>query len=127
MTDPRARLRIVIVGPCASGKSTLQRALTMHGYDAHVAAQEHSAVPSLWARSDPDVLVALQADIEDIRLRRLNPRWSKSIWQQQQSRLAPAFARADFVAETSGVSVNQVVAEVLEFLEGIVHDSPNEN
>src|SRR5512134_3872569 len=95
--DPRALGRISIVGPCASGKSTVARALRMHGYDAHVLSQEHSAIPNLWSRSDPSILIALQADIEAIRLRRRNPRWSQSIWQQQQARLADAFGHADLV------------------------------
>ncbi len=59
--NPNERpLRVTVVGPCASGKSTLVKALKMHGIDARAAAQEHSAVAALWSRSDPDVLIALQ-------------------------------------------------------------------
>jgi len=72
--------RISVVGPCASGKSTIVRALRMHGYDAHVTSQEHSAVPDLWKRQEPAVLIALQADLESVRLRRRNPRWSRAVW-----------------------------------------------
>jgi hypothetical protein len=104
----------------------LHRALTMHGYDAHIAAQEHSAVRELWKRTDPDVLVALQANLESIRLRRNDPRWSDRIWQEQQRRLSDAFRDADLVADTSHASVNEVVSQVLEFLDAIVHDSSHE-
>lgn len=126
MTTDDGQLRVVIIGPCASGKSTLKRALTMHGYDAVIAAQEHSAVPQLWQRANPDVLIGLQADLETVRLRRRDPRWSGDIWRVQQDRLRPAFAEADLVTDTSGQSVERVVDTVLEFLAQIVHDSGNE-
>ncbi len=126
MTTDDGQLRVVIIGPCASGKSTLKRALTMHGYDAVIAAQEHSAVPQLWQRANPDVLIGLQADLETVRLRRRDPRWSGDIWRVQQDRLRPAFAEADLVTDTSGQSVERVMDTVLEFLAQIVHDSGNE-
>jgi hypothetical protein len=88
----------------------------MHGYDAHVTSQEHSAVPGLWNQREPMILIALQADLESVRLRRRNPRWSRAIWLEQQSRLADAFANADFVADTSDRSANDVVKDVLDFL-----------
>jgi dephospho-CoA kinase len=117
MRAPDSLGRISVVGPCASGKSTLVRALRMHGYDAHVTSQEHSAIPTLWSRQEPQLLIALQADLESVRLRRRNPRWSRAVWQAQQGRLADAFEHADFVADTSDKNANQVVRDVLEFLE----------
>lgn len=115
--SPQAIGRISVVGPCASGKSTIVRALRMHGYDAHVTSQEHSAIPTLWSRQDPSVLIALQADLESVRLRRRNPRWSRAVWQAQQDRLADAFAHADYVADTSNQNANQVVRDLLDYLE----------
>ncbi len=115
--SPQAIGRISVVGPCASGKSTIVRALRMHGYDAHVTSQEHSAIPTLWSRQDPSVLIALQADLESVRLRRRNPRWSRAVWQAQQDRLADAFAHADYVADTSNQNANQVVQDLLDYLE----------
>src|SRR5688500_5646547 len=103
--------RISVVGPCASGKSTLVRALKMHGYDAHVTAQEHSGVSNLWQRNDPDVLIALKADLESVRLRRLDPRWRKDVWNAQQERLSNAYASADLIADTTGRSAGEVVDE----------------
>lgn len=117
MRSPASLGRISVVGPCASGKSTVVRALRMHGYDAHVTSQEHSAIPKLWSRQEPRLLIALQADLETVRLRRRNPRWSRDVWQAQQSRLEDAFAHADFVADTSDKNANEVVRDVLEFLE----------
>ena len=51
--------KIVVVGPCAAGKSTLVAALRALGYDAHVSGQEHSEIATLWQHSQPDVLIAL--------------------------------------------------------------------
>lgn len=114
--NPSAIGRISVVGPCASGKSTVVRALRMHGYDAHATSQEHSDVAKLWQRRDPALLIALQADLESVRLRRRNPRWSRAIWLAQQTRLADAFAHADYVTDTSRRSANEVVSDVLDFL-----------
>jgi deoxyadenosine/deoxycytidine kinase len=116
MPDRRSVGRISVVGPCASGKSTVVQALRMHGYDAHATSQEHSAVSKLWKQRDPDLLIALQVDLESVRLRRRNPRWSRAIWLEQQSRLADAFAHADYLTDTSHRSANDVVSDVLEFL-----------
>ena len=41
-------LRIAVVGPCASGKSTFAKALKAAGYEARHPAQEHSYVPNMW-------------------------------------------------------------------------------
>jgi hypothetical protein len=112
--------RITVVGPCASGKSTLVRALRMHGYDAHVTAQEHSGVHGLWRRHDPQIVIALQADLETVRLRRNDPRWRKDVWNAQQERLADAFDHADLVADTSDRSAADVVDEVLQFLDNLM-------
>src|SRR5215211_8573131 len=61
--------KIVVVGPCASGKSTLVSALQALGYDAHVSGQEHSEITTLWQHSQPDVLIALAVDISAVRAR----------------------------------------------------------
>ena len=109
--------RISVVGPCASGKSTLVRALRMHGYDAYVTAQEHSGVRNLWRRHEPDVLIALQVDLESVRLRRQDPRWRRDVWSAQQGRLSDAYAAADLVVDTTGRSAGDVVDEVLRYLD----------
>ena len=41
---------IAIVGVCASGKSTLAKALRERGYNARQVLQEHSYVPYMWQR-----------------------------------------------------------------------------
>ena len=83
-------------------------------------------MPDLWQRMEADILIGLQAELEAVRLRRNDARWSAQIWSLQQERLAPAFAKADYVLDTSSLSVDAVVSQVLEFLGGIVQDSLHE-
>ena len=108
--------RVVVVGPCASGKSTLVAALRARGYDASVSAQEHSAVPRLWQRSDPDVLIALLVDIEAVRKRR-DASWPGWLHDVQEERLADAQDAADLVINTSHLEAGEVEERAIEFLE----------
>lgn len=114
-------LKVVIVGPCASGKSSLVAALRERGIDARVVAQEHSIVRDLWRRQDPDLLVALDVDLETLRARR-SPTWLASVYESQRARLAPAFMAADLVLDTSPLSPEEVIATVLAWLEVKVAD-----
>ena len=115
-TDSRRRSpRIVLVGPCASGKSTLAARLQAHGLDAHVCGQEHSAIRNLWQRTAPDVLVALDIDLPTLRSRR-SPAWPESLYRTQRERLAPAFAAADMVIDTASNDADAVAHSVLGWL-----------
>ena len=70
-SSPAPPLRVAVVGPCASGKSTLTAALRAAGYEARMPAQEHSYVPDMWRRLvDPDVLIYLDISYEALRERR---------------------------------------------------------
>lgn len=109
-------LRVVVVGPCASGKTTLVGTLRARGYDAHVTAQEHSAIPQLWQHTDPDVLIALVANIESVRERR-DALWPDWLHDVQEKRLAAAQDAADLVIDTSDLGVDEVAARALRFLE----------
>src|SRR5438105_649611 len=62
--------RIVVVGPCASGKSLLVEALRNHGYNALASAQEHSYVQAMWMMTNPSHLIYLDVDMPTIRQRR---------------------------------------------------------
>ena len=107
--------RIIVVGPCASGKSSLVAALRSRGYDAHVCGQEHSAVRGLWRRSDPDVLVALEVDLPTLRQRR-SPAWPEAIYDAQRERLREAFEAADLRVDTTRHDLGGVVERVTAFL-----------
>jgi len=125
----RHRSRVVVVGPCASGKSTLVTRLVAAGVDARVSGQEHSAVRDLWKRLEPDFLVALDVDLDTIRERR-TPTWPEQIYRTQRLRLKGAFDAADIVIDTRQASAEAVAGEVLDAL-GLKppandHDAPGD-
>ncbi len=123
--EPVDRRRIVVVGPCASGKSTLAAALCDLGYDAYVCGQEHSAVADLWQRAGPDVLIALDVDLSTLRWRRGNS-WSATLYAIQRRRLAPAFEVADLVLDSGALSREMVVARARHWLEDSAHRQPTD-
>jgi hypothetical protein len=100
---------VVIVGPCAAGKSTLTEALQAQGINANACAQEHSAVPHLWALSEPDLLIYLSVDLPSLRRRRDDPDWPASIFAAQQRRLVHALAHCDVYINTSGRDMGSVL------------------
>jgi chloramphenicol 3-O-phosphotransferase len=108
--------KIVVVGPCAAGKSTLVTALRELGYDAHVSGQEHSEIATLWQRSDPDVLIALDVDISAVRARR-GGSWPEWLHDQQVRRLAAAARAADLAIDTSALSPQAVIDRVVAYLQ----------
>jgi ABC-type cobalamin/Fe3+-siderophores transport system ATPase subunit len=108
--------KIVVVGPCAAGKSTLVSALRGLGYDAHVSGQEHSEIATLWQHSKPDVLIALDADITAVRDRR-GGSWPEWLHNLQVRRLAAAARAADLAIDTTKLSTQAVVALVVAYLE----------
>ena len=110
-------LRIGIVGPCAAGKTTLITALRDHGYNAKHIAQEHSYVPAMWQiMTHPDVLIFLDAAYETTLLRR-KLSWTTQEYTEEQYRLAHARQHADLCINTDSLTPEQVLAEVLGFLQ----------
>lgn len=107
--------RVVVVGGCASGKTSLVEALRAHGLDAVVSAQEHSEIPTLWTRSRPDVLIVLYADLETVRKRR-GEHWPEAVFDAQQVRLQHAKSAADLVLDTGELALDQVIERVLDHL-----------
>ena len=110
-------LRIAVVGPCASGKSTLAAALRAAGYEARQPAQEHSYVPDMWRRLvDPDVLIYLDISYEALLERR--PHFGERAYlEREKARLAHARAHADLVVDTSELAAEAVAAQVMSLLE----------
>lgn len=91
--------KIAVVGPCASGKSTLVTRLRENGYEAHAIAQEHSAVRDLWKSRNPDMLIALDVSLEVVRQRR-SPNWLEAVYERQHKRLKSAYEAADLTIDT---------------------------
>ncbi len=111
---PPAPLRVAVVGPCASGKSTLVAALLAAGYDARHPAQEHSYVPDMWQRLvEPDVLIYLDLSHAAYRARRPHDDAGPDYLDMQRARLAHARAHADVVVDTSGMTAAEVGEWVL--------------
>ncbi len=107
--DDDARWEIVVVGPCASGKSTLADGLVGLGYRARVVGQEHSEIERLWQRHDPSVVIGLQASLETVRRRR-GREWPEAVYARQQRRLAPAMSAAAVVLDTGVLSAMATLA-----------------
>ncbi len=113
--NPGRSPRIVLVGPCASGKSALAEGLRRTGHSVRVCGQEHSGVRNLWLRMDPDVLVALDIDLDTLRARR-SPHWPDWLYQLQRTRLKDAFDAADVTIDTSVTSIEASVSLVAEVI-----------
>jgi hypothetical protein len=111
----RSTPRVVVVGVCSAGKSTLVSNLKEAGYDAHACSQEHSYVPHLWQLSEPDVLVYLDASLHTIRRRR-RAKWHQNTLDEEHRRLAHAREHCDLYVSTDGLLPEDVASKVAGFL-----------
>ena len=107
---------IAIVGPCASGKSTLARGLAEQGIRARQVVQEHSFVPEMWqVIAQPDLLVYLDASFQTCSQRKkLN--WRQRDYDEQNLRLAHAKINCDLLIQTDGQSEANILEQVLSSL-----------
>ena len=113
--DPRPR--IVVVGPCASGKSTLVGNLRPKGYLIRNCAQEHSHVQQLWLRyCRAELLIYLDAGVETIGRRQGRSDWTQARLDEQHRRLADAREQCDFYLYTDELTRGQVADRVEAFL-----------
>ena len=109
-------LLIGIVGPCASGKTTLIANLKNLGINARHIAQEHSYVLTMWQQiTDPDLLIFLDASYPETKKRR-NLNWTLEEYQEQHRRLFHARQNADLYLLTDELAPDDVLSKVLEFL-----------
>ena len=114
---PSSSVVVAVVGPCASGKSTLVAALKAAGYDARHPAQEHSYVKDMWLRLvDPDVLIYLDISHEAYRQRRPKDDAGPEYLEMQRARLAHAREHADLVVDTTECTAEEVRDQVLAAL-----------
>ena len=123
MPDPSGGdATIAIVGPCASGKSTLAIRLVAEGYRAHQIAQEHSYVPDMWQIfSAPDILIFLDSTFEDSQ-RRKPLDWTQQDHAEQQRRLAHARKYCDIYINTTGLTAEVVAQRALSELKRLLPD-----
>jgi hypothetical protein len=108
--------KIAVVGPCASGKSTLVEGLRGLGFNAYVCGQEHSEIATLWRHGHPHVVILLDVDLETIRRRR-GAEWPADLFAKQQRRLESARAAADLVFDARALSPSEILAVAMAMLE----------
>lgn len=107
---------IGLVGPCASGKSTISARLRALGWRAKPIGQEHSFVKDMWKRlSNPDVLIFLDASYPVTKARR-SLDWQESDYLEQHRRLAHAREHAMLYIYSDGMTEEEVTQQVVDFL-----------
>ncbi|MGC8873519.1 MAG: AAA family ATPase [Chloroflexia bacterium] len=122
---PRHTPRIVIVGVCGSGKTTLAKALRSHGYHAQSIAQEHSLIAGMWrAHGQPNILIYLDAEAPTINARLGRNDWTSEMVAEQHRRLADARKYCDLYLPTDNLGEEEVLERVLAFLREGWPDAP---
>lgn len=124
MIDPEAegsrgkKVRLAVVGPCSSGKSTLASRLEAVGFEVRKPAQEHSYVANMWQRiSKPDLLIYLDVDYSTSLQRRPGIDGGPERVEIQNQRLAHARSRCDVYLDTVGLTPEQVFDQVMRALQ----------
>lgn len=102
---------ILIVGVCASGKTTLSGGLQKLGYNASSFAQEHSVTPFVWRRKEPDFLIYLICEYETIK-RRKTINWDHAEYLRQIQWLSDAYDHADLVVRTDPFVPEELINHV---------------
>ncbi len=110
--DPR---RIVVIGPCASGKTSLTTRLQHVGYDALACGQEHSDIAELWKHQQPDVVIGLRIELDTLRRRR-SEAWSEDIYTRQMTRLESGYRNAHLLIDCDAVDQQAVFDRVVGWL-----------
>lgn len=106
---------LVIVGPCAAGKSTLVDGLRRTGVSARAVAQEHSRVRDLFRRRPSAGVVYLTADWPVIHARRPLS-FGRVQYEDEVKRLLYVRSLADVVVHTDVLTPDDVLALVVRWM-----------
>ena len=107
---------IGIVGPCASGKTTLVNGLCARGFTAKHIAQEHSFVSDMWERiSKPDILIYLDVSYP-LTIIRKKLDWTLEEYDAQIKRLNHARQHADLYVQTDQLTIDEVISSVFDYI-----------
>ncbi len=119
MNDAVSPRMMAIVGPCASGKTTLADGLQAQGYDARQISQEHSYVQDMWKQiTDPDILIYLDVSFETCTERKqLN--WKQKEFDEQVRRLSHARENCDLYIFTDDLAQDEILSHVLRELKSL--------
>lgn len=109
---------VVIVGPCAAGKSTLRDRLLARGFtQVRVVAQEHSGVRDLWKmRGYPNCLIFLDLEVPTANSRQHRSDWTEAAHAEQLRRLANARAACNLYLPTDDLTPDEVADRVEGFI-----------
>ena len=110
-------MRVVVVGPCASGKTTLVAALRQQGFDAYNIAQEHSGIRRLWEKRQPDVVIMLDVTMTAVHKRR-EVYWGEERLLLQRERLKEARSNAHLYIQTDRLQMEDVLTIAVTYLKG---------
>ena len=115
----RSTLNIVVVGPCAAGKTTLVAGLRAQGFAAaRLVAQEHSGIRDLWASPErPQVLIYLDAQPATMNRRQGRSDWTTEARADLITRLERARRECDLYLPSDDLTIPQVLETVVQFLE----------
>jgi ABC-type cobalamin/Fe3+-siderophores transport system ATPase subunit len=108
---------VVVVGPCAAGKTTLVRGLRPFGVPAAAVAQEHSQVHDLYRRRTPAAVVYLAASWPVVHARRPQSLGHPQ-YLSELERLTDARDAASLIVHTDGLSIREVRDLVLSWWTG---------
>jgi deoxyadenosine/deoxycytidine kinase len=119
MSKDDNQARIAIVGPCASGKTTLAHALQAKELSARQIAQEHSYVANMWeVLAKPTILIYLDASYP-VCTQRKSLSWTLKEYEAQIERLAHARANCHIYIETDELTPDEVLQCSLQALQNL--------
>ncbi len=111
--------RIAIVGPCASGKTTLASALQAKKLSARQIAQEHSYVGNMWeVLTKPAILIYLDASYP-VCTERKSLSWTSQEYEAQKERLVHARLNCHIYIETDDLTPDEVLQRSLQALQDL--------
>lgn len=108
-------LRIVVVGNCCSGKTTLVEQLQQLGYQAINCPQEHTTNRQLWQKHRPHLVIGLKCSLVVAKQRR-NISWGEKRLQKQRQILSHAYDHADAIIDTDHLSIKEMTTRAVDVI-----------